>query len=344
MSGTFTDMGGQGSGTVPINTANSNLIGAILSGDPETGGKTWVYTGLYHFEANDGQARTLTGEVWADGHISDSLDARVSIADQVALENPDNDLVSLTILDNGIETGLAWGKAADDDGDTIPTLTHNGINQSITTGDFLAVPADEVISPYDNVESQVTPINSSVDDFDVSWGIWDHNDIRVFVDTANPNTLSSNAPTRNVTWGIVAPAALADLTGQVSYIGSASCGTSANCIGLDSAGNDILNVDMSFMVDFSQSVGAISDGTLQVGTGPLGTWAVTFDGDVQGVFAQMKNIADDTAVSGAVTGVTGNIGGVFTGTGGSGFVGAFDLHSGSDFVQGMTLINQNNPL
>ena len=108
--------------------------------------------------------------------------------------------------------------------------------------------------------------------------------------------------------------------------------------GIDETGGALKGGVIEFDVDFGTDL--ISNGTMLIYDSSNTTWSVTFDGNVHGAFATMSNV---TGTFGGTDTVTGAIGGAFTGTTTTpDFVSGFSLKSGSSFVQGMSLLDNEN--
>jgi hypothetical protein len=131
---------------------------------------------------------------------------------------------------------------------------------------------------------------------------------------------------------VLIPAAMADLSGTVNY---ASAGTFA---GLDGSGAPLEKVDMSFDVNLAGGPGAITNGQLRVLDSHQGVWSAGFQGNVSSASAIMTNVNGTHDASP----LTGSIQGIFTGTGTlPDFVTGFVLQSGSNSVQGITVLSSD---
>jgi hypothetical protein len=164
--------------------------------------------------------------------------------------------------------------------------------------------------------------------FKVNWGRWASADVLL------PANLPAGQARAQIYWATAPEATgLANLKGNYSYQGDNVC-ANGSCIGNDSSGGNLKKVDLGFAVNFG--TGAITDGSLAVIDRGNRHWDVSFDGAMVGATATMDHIAATKASE--LRNVSGEINGVFTGSGIPAFVGGFGLQSGSDFVQGMTLI------
>lgn len=123
----------------------------------------------------------------------------------------------------------------------------------------------------------------------------------------------------------------ADRSGTVSY---SSFGLSR---GSDESGTPVQSIQMSFLLDLSG--GAISNGKLLVLDASQVRWNVNFGGALTGTHAVMSGI-EGTLSTGAQVG-GGSIGGVFVGNAAQPeFIGAFQLQSGVEAVQGLSVLKQ----
>ena len=242
----------------------------------------------------------------------------------------------MLVSTNAAGGSIAYGKAIQvSSGAGVPIISHNGFGQAVTGIASLTVPPAVVLTTTTSASSG-PPTLQDVGGLDLDWGRWDHTQLNALSNTLTP---SSNAfPTHDVEWAVFQPANMASLTGTYRY------GTSSGVpiSGIDDIGGHLRGGTVEFDVNLGGGVDAISNGLLRVFDSRNSTWSVTFNGDVTGAFATMKDI---TGTLNSAGNVTGAIGGVFTGTGPKpAFVSGFSLQSGGSFVQGITLLNGTNCL
>lgn len=227
---------------------------------------------------------------------------------------------------------IAYGKAVQGSGSGagIPVLSHNGFGQAITSSSLLAVPSTVVISTAAGA-STGAPTLQNVGTLDLDWGRWDNAQIEV------KNGASNAIPPNDVEWAVFKPSTMTGLaSGTIRYGNNSSVPIS----GIDQTGNSLKNGVIEFDITFGLTTDAISNGSLQVFDSANIAWKVTFNGDISGAYAKMTDISGTRDAVGSVTGV---IGGVFTGTTTTpDFVGGFALKSGSNFIQGISLMNNEN--
>lgn len=231
---------------------------------------------------------------------------------------------------------IAYGKAIQGSGSGagVPTLSHNGFGKSVSDPDLLQIDADYVITTGASASSG-PPVLQNVGGLDLDWGRWDHVQIDEKVGSAAHE--SATAGTEWLHWAVFKPANMASTTGTVHY-GNNSV---TPLIGVDESGGALHGGVIEFDVDFDG--GAITNGSMVLFDSANDTWNVTFDGHVHDSFAQMTNVS---GTFGGTASVTGVIGGAFVDTGTTNatpdFITGFSLQSGSSFVQGMSLLNNED--
>jgi hypothetical protein len=215
-------------------------------------------------------------------------------------------------------------------GSGIPIISHNGFGQVITGSDMLEVPADVVISTLTSASTGL-PTLQNIGGLDLDWGRWDN--VQLDVVATRSGNPADGATTNDVEWAVFKPANMASLTGTFRY----GNGSDVPISGVDQTGASLKGGVLEFIVNLAGGPDSISNGLLQVFDSNNATWRVTFNGNISGAFATMTDITGTYATTNSVTGA---IGGVFTGTTSTpDFVAGFSLQSGSNFVQGITLLN-----
>ena len=242
--------------------------------------------------------------------------------------------VAMLVSTNASGGSVAYGKALRTNGSSsVPVLSHNGFGQDIAASTLLKVPADVVITTAGTASTG--PAQAlNVGGLELDWGRWDNIQIEV---KANLTTTSA-VPANDIEWAVFRPANMASLNGTYRY------GTDSRIPlrGTDDTGTALRGGLIEFDVNLAGGPDAISNGLLQVFDSRNSTWRVTFNGDIQGPYARMTDISGTFGGSGFVTGA---IGGVFVTTPAGGiantpdFITGFSLQSGSNFVQGFGLMN-----
>ena len=144
--------------------------------------------------------------------------------------------------------------------------------------------------------------------------------------------LHESTDLQSLSWPLAQAVDIADHTGTATYSGFGAQ------VGTDENGAALQSVQMSFLLDLAGGKGAISNGQLVVHDADNLSWNVVFTGDVSGATASMHSIsgkAGDAQLSASA------IQGVFVGSPAQpDFLGGFHLQSGSDSVQGLTILKQ----
>ena len=229
------------------------------------------------------------------------------------------------------------GTYAEGSSDTVSP--HIGLNLDVNGGQNIAGidlgHAFDLVLTGDSTVYDVTPdmydsnpiaINIDSGYGYVDWGFWDSSDMRIIHNEANIGPGAND----DVFWATVTPINPAVLQGSVSY---ASDMYNPDVIGkgnLIAGGENIItHFSMDFNVDFDapNGVGAITDGDFYAKVGGVDAWIMTFEGNVNGAFAEMNNF------NGSFNGspILGEMNAVFTGT-------YSDLY-GSGAVTGFSLYN-----
>jgi hypothetical protein len=226
--------------------------------------------------------------------------------------------------------GIGGGKALQGSGAGagVPTISFNA-NSDITNQTALfAIPATNVITTVSGA-STGAPTLQNVGGLDLDWGRWDDAQIESKVGTI---TLTSD-----VLWAVFIPTATMPATGTLIRYGNNSI---VPINGVDDTGGALRSGVIEFDVTFGQTLDAITNGSLVVFDSRNASWNVRFNGDVHGSLVEMTDVAGTFNGSGNVF---GDIGGAFTGSGPTpDFVMGFSLESGSNFIQGMSLLNNEN--
>jgi hypothetical protein len=132
-----------------------------------------------------------------------------------------------------------------------------------------------------------------------------------------------------IAWPWQQAVAVADMTGTARY-------QSGEFTGSDEQGVSLKDVQMSFLLDMAG--GRISNGRLLVMDATYTRWNVDFSGSVDGMQAVMDSIQ---GTMGDGQSITGSMQGVFIGNPQQpDLLGGFILQSGSDLVQGLTILHQ----
>jgi hypothetical protein len=129
---------------------------------------------------------------------------------------------------------------------------------------------------------------------------------------------------------------MASLSGTYRY------GTSSDITitGIDDTGNQLKGGVLEFDINLVGGTDSISNGLLQIFDSRNSTWRATFNGDVQGAFAKMTDISGSYNGAGFLT---GSMAGAFIGTGTTpDFIAGFALQSGGLFIQGITVLGNEN--
>jgi hypothetical protein len=233
------------------------------------------------------------------------------------------------LVSNSGSNSIAFGKALrTTNGTNIPTISHNGFGLAITSSNLLAVPAGVVLSATANVAS-----TQNVGGLELDWGRWDDGALDV---KSNTTANAASPPGKDLDWAVFKPANMASLSGTFRY------GTTSDITitGIDDTGNALKGGLIEFDVNLAGGVDAISNGLLQIFDSRNSTWRATFNGDVQGAFAKMTDISGSYNNTGFLTGA---IGGAFIGTGTTpDFLTGFALQNGGLFIQGITVLNNEN--
>ncbi|MES2605941.1 MAG: hypothetical protein V4603_13470, partial [Pseudomonadota bacterium] len=174
----------------------------------------------------------------------------------------------------------------------------------------------------------------NIGSLDMDWGRWDNADLKV--EATRSGNSADGITTNDVQWVVFKRANMAGLTGTYRY----GNGSDVPISGIDSTGGSLKGGTIEFDVNLAGGVDAISNGLLQVFDSSNTTWRVTFNGDISSGFATMTDITGTYNSTGSVTGA---IGGAFVetiaGSSTPDFISGFSLQSGGNFVQGMTLLN-----
>lgn len=143
--------------------------------------------------------------------------------------------------------------------------------------------------------------------------------------------LDSSQDLQTLEWPLVQAVSLADLSGTASY------STGGIYSGNDEQGAMLQGVSMSFLLDLA--AGSISNGRLLVLDGSRELWSAGFTGSVSGAVATMTRIEGTVGDARAITG--GSVQGYFIGNPlQPDFITGFQLQSGNDAVQGLTILKQ----
>ena len=143
--------------------------------------------------------------------------------------------------------------------------------------------------------------------------------------------LESSQDLETLAWPVALAVSLADLSGTATY------NSGELYSGSDEQGATLQGVSMSFLLDLA--AGSISNGRLLVLDGTRELWNVGFNGVVRGAMATMTDINGTVTDTRAVTG--GNMQGYFIDNPlQPDFITGFQLQSGSDAVQGLTILRQ----
>ena len=133
----------------------------------------------------------------------------------------------------------------------------------------------------------------------------------------------------DVVWPEAYEAQIANLSGKVSY------GSSGNFSGTDQTGSSLLDVAMSFIVDFVGGHESISRGQLSVVDSTGIDWSANFSGSLSGAFAEMQIHSGYLSTGAPVT--NASIQGMFIGTNPD-FLSGFFMKSGDSSVQGFSIL------
>jgi hypothetical protein len=175
----------------------------------------------------------------------------------------------------------------------------------------------------------------SNDDFNVGWGYWDTGADQLSNKLNGDDVSTQGFSDGPLYWLSAEPTDIANLDGEWRYSGV------TDFVVNDNDGNEITSLDMGFDVNFAD--GAISNGFLEV-ISTAGTWDTNFnEGSVHGAYATMSGVS---GTYGDSTSVTGDIKGVFVGTGANqGFAAGFTLDDNMGaFLGGAALINSRSIL
>jgi len=180
-------------------------------------------------------------------------------------------------------------------------------------------------------ETTTVGATNSTPGFNVGWGAWAST-----LKTDHKGATTSNYFSEAVYWLSAEKADLADLTGEWSY---------SNVVDFEGegTGGSLSSLDMSFDVNFGS--GNINNGLFRAVVGG-NTWDAGFTGTVHGATANINDFSGSTfgtdpdPVNNASTTVSGDIRGIFTGTGtNQGFATGFSLtETGGAFVNGVGLL------
>jgi hypothetical protein len=229
---------------------------------------------------------------------------------------------------------IGFGKAIQvSSGSGVPIISHNGFDQNIAGSDMLEVPADVVFTANATAPTRL-PTLENIGSLDMDWGRWDNVDLKV--ESTRSGNLADGQTTNDVNWVVFKPASMAGLTGKYRY----GNGSDIAIAGIDETGASLKGGVFEFDVNLAGGTDAISNGLLQINDSSNTSWRVTFNGDISGSYATMTDISGTFNGS---TSVTGAIGGAFVSGSGTtpDFIGGFSLKAvtGGDFVQGMTVLN-----
>ncbi len=143
--------------------------------------------------------------------------------------------------------------------------------------------------------------------------------------------LESSQDLQALAWPLALAVPLADLTGSATY------NSGGVFSGSDEQGATLQGVSMTFLLDLA--AGSISNGRLLVLDGSDELWNVGFNGRVSGAMATMTDIDGTVANTRVVTG--GAMQGYFIGNPlQPDIITGFQLQSGGDAVQGLTILRQ----
>ncbi|MEQ8953756.1 MAG: hypothetical protein RL120_06440, partial [Gammaproteobacteria bacterium] len=161
--------------------------------------------------------------------------------------------------------------------------------------------------------------DSSVDEYEISWGQWDNpvEDNWVVVNPAENGAVELQTSNH---LALVDPTPVANLTGSGSYATTIA----SDFVGSGSAG-DVTQVVAGMDVDFN--TGLISNGSLQVQVAGSQAWEIDFAGSVNGGMVDINSLGGTLSDPGGLISnqIDANLGGVFTGGNAEAFVGGFDM-------------------
>lgn len=227
------------------------------------------------------ESSQFMGETFVPGSVSFGLASR-----------PMEDGESSSIISPRI--GLNFDQNGGQDIDSLDLLP---VHDLVVTGTS-AVDEDFYYNDYGDPVATNIGYYSGVAD----WGYWDSANMSIIHNQLNSLISSGD----ELFWASIQPASLATLEGTWSYYGYDAIG-----IGNLTGGGDgtISDFAMNFTVDFDN--GDISNGNFSATLNETDTWAMTFQGDVNGIFAEMHSF------NGSFNGrpILGEMEAVFTGAG-----------------------------
>ena len=203
----------------------------------------------------------------------------------------------------------------------IPTNADDNIHETLFGSNPLSI-IEEKGGP--------TAASNNTPGFSVGWGLWDGG-----VDIIDAQGVAS-VYTADAYWLSAERADIADLTGSWSYSGVVDHDGSGSHGSLDT-------LDMGFDVHFGS--GQITSGFFDADVGAT-TWYSEFTGTVHGPVANINDFANSTITGLTSPSITGEIRGIFTGTGtNQGFATGFSLHeAGGDFLNGVGMLGTRAPI
>ena len=218
-----------------------------------------------------------------------------------------------TLIPGSVSFGMA-SRPVDEYGDYSSTTQSPGIglnfdqngDQDIANIDLL--PGFDVVitgaSTLDDDFGADDPIETNIGYYSgvADWGYWDSENMSVIHNQMNSSLNTDDS----ILWANVQPASLASLEGTWSYYGYDAIGQ-GNLI--EGGNGKITDFSMNFTVDFD--TGEISNGNFMAELAESDTWAMIFEGEVDGIFAEMNNF--DGTFNGRP--IQGEMEAVFTGTG-----------------------------
>jgi hypothetical protein len=234
--------------------------------------------------------------------------------------------VGLLVSTGASGGNMALGKALQGSGSGAgaPTISFNGFGSN-----SLTIPASNVITTVTGA-STALPTLQNVGGLDLDWGRWD--DVQI---ESKHGTVTL---TKDVMWAVFIPTAtMPSPTGTAVRYGNNS---TVPINGIDDTGGALRSGVIEFDVTFGQTVDAISNGSMVVFDSRNLSWNITFNGDLSGPYVKMTDVTGTFNTTGNVT---GTMAGAFTGTGLTpDFVTGFSLTSGSNFIQGTSLLNNED--
>lgn len=304
-------------------TIEGEIAGVFIDADDDNGNPYEAFAGGFNFEDSNVEGSDFLAGLFLIGGNNDFFDARLDADERDELIHHR----ALLVKQGGISFGSAthpmdmYYYTSDSESPKI------GVNdrgtQNINTTD-LTTPFDEVLAF--NGTPGTESVSTDIGGYQVDWGYWDSGTMKI-MGNQDSGLASMTAPESLTIWANVIPATdIASRSGEYIFNNTGNSMIMASQIG------GVSNFQMNFGVDFTTSE-ILSGGSIQIDMNIGDVWYTDISGGtINDAFVDFELYNTQLNASGA----TGSAGGIFTGS--NGFDGGFSMTSGTESIQGVTLM------